>query len=335
MTIADDLASNGEFVCEICDVSDMPDPTKRVNGTSCADLGALSMGADIRQCQGLVVLSLGCGCGAPSAGCSLCTDGTRVVDRDKELVGLDGFTCGQAEVSAAADFQTLEESLRCDQWHSIGLDCGCPRPEGGCSICVNGDPPPELDRNIGVPCGLLNNVVAFQPIDERCERLQASAGVYCGCNNPSLFIGTTCRICGGDTLLPNAIAFAEDELGDDGSTEMTSCAIIESNADGTACSELQSRYFEACCEGIDPIQVAPSGGNAAGSPPGGGAGAPPDTPSAMSPVSPATSPSSTSVEGPAAGSTSNSETTGAPVSFTSGSKGLPVFLCFIPLLLWR
>jgi hypothetical protein len=80
--------------------------------------------------------------------------------------------------------------------------------------------------------------------------LQATAGVYCGCDNPDAS-EDACRICGKDQLLPNPgrIAEAKSDI---------SCREAEyvANLEGSSsCSDMQGNFATACC---GPDRVNPT-----------------------------------------------------------------------------
>lgn len=232
--------------CPLCfDGSEPPDPSfvpgGRLRNLTCA---ALFYGASVSDpegddltCEDWLLIGLQCGCPPPPGGCPLCHDGSLPPVFEKEV--LDS-TCG-IFVSTAGNPNTDAEAPTCDQWLRIGVLCDCPVPDGSCNLCEDGSPIPEPDRMLGLDrCFDVTAVAAFAEGQE-CSAWQATAGVYCGCNNPVASEGY-CRICGDGNLLPDP-GFVPLVANN---TER-SCGQLEFNRDGLSCDELQNQYSEACC----------------------------------------------------------------------------------------
>jgi len=109
-------------------------------------------------------------------------------------------------------------------------------------------PDPDLLVEEDNTCESLNALASTLSPD-LCVRMEATAGVYCGCDNPVASEGY-CRICGGDTLLPDTSIIGEP-------VEEESCGSLEANFDGLGCEELQEKYFDECCPGITKETDAP------------------------------------------------------------------------------
>lgn len=135
----------------------------------------------------------------------------------------------------------LSSDLTCTDYQGFGIACQCPRPADACNLCEDGsDVPPPVSEETQV-CGLISNFVTF--FDENdCRRYQATIGLFCGCNNPIASEGY-CRVCGGDTLLPDY----ERVAGIDEEGEEITCGDIELNDDGLECEAIQSEYEAICC----------------------------------------------------------------------------------------
>lgn len=230
--------------CPLCfDGSEPPDPSftpgGRLGDFTCA---ALSYGASVPDpdgptCEDWILIGMQCGCPVPPGGCLLCHDGSLPPVFEKEVLN---STCG-IFTSAAGSPNSDAEAPSCDQWLQIGLLCDCPVPEDACNLCEDGTPLPEPDRMIGVDrCSDVTAVASFSEGQE-CSAWQATAGVYCGCNNPVVSEGY-CRICGNGNLLPDP-GFVPLVAGN---TERN-CGQLEFNRDGLSCEELQNQYSEACC----------------------------------------------------------------------------------------
>lgn len=83
-----------------------------------------------------------------------------------------------------------------------------------------------------------------------CKAFQATAGVYCGCDNP-VASEDACRICGKDQLLPNPSRIAEARL-------EISCSEAEfaANLEGSSsCGDTQGSFATTCC---GPDRVNPT-----------------------------------------------------------------------------
>ena len=117
--------------------------------------------------------------------------------------------------------------------------------QGGCTLCEDGSMVPNPDFQI-VPQANCAGVEAFVNASEppeTCPARQAAAGVYCGCDNP-IAVQNVCRICGGDTWLPdpgravNASGFAEN----------IQCGTAEYTAyNSSNCTEYQTIFGDDCC----------------------------------------------------------------------------------------
>lgn len=218
-------------------------------GKSCRDmLQEAQETRDPEQCNNWVLLGILCGCPVPPGGCSLCYDASLPPNPSLQLDIFDGASCQQLAMTAA-DPETAESGvLSCNQWLGVGVFCQCPIPDKVCALCEDGADLPDPQIFLGErSCADLNMLATFED-DDSCRAWQASAGIYCGCQNPKAS-ENYCRICGNDTLLPDPgrIAF---EVDDDGPVV---CGFLELNPSRTPCAELQAEYGMVCCG--EPIQT--------------------------------------------------------------------------------
>lgn len=232
--------------CPLCyDGSDPPDPSfvpgGRLGDLTCA---SLSFGASVPApeedgptCEDWILIGMQCGCPVPPGGCPLCYDGSLPPVFEKEVLN---STCG-IFTSAAGSSYSDGQTPSCEQWLQIGILCDCPVPDGACGLCEDGSPVPEQDLMIGLDrCADVIALASFSE-GEECSAWQATAGVYCGCNNPVASEGY-CRICGDGNLLPDP-GFVP-AVGDN---TQRSCGQLEFNREGVSCDELQNQYADACC----------------------------------------------------------------------------------------
>jgi len=243
--------------CSLCpDGSAPPDPdlTILVNDgaaeLSCGEIAEVAANTDPSQegspsCTSFWPQGIACGCDFPRDGCDICFDGSDVPDPGFAPPELDGDSCGVLQQQAALDRQSVDPILSCEEWLEEGLLCSCPSPEPDCKLCEDGSDLPQPDLLVDE----LNSCFALESRaeDSTCEAFQATAGVYCGCNNPQASEGY-CRICGDGILLPDPSVVAyQDEAGFD-----VSCARAELNRDGLSCDELRGNLQSVCCSEPTP-----------------------------------------------------------------------------------
>jgi len=237
--------------CTICpDRSTIPDPSRVVSAPNGGNLtcGFLSI-FNASQCEDVFPVQVLCGCPGPEGGCDICFDGSPVPDPSLVLPDVNNTDCNTLSLAAALDVQgTPNTTISCPEWQGIGILCGCPRSESACTLCEDKSdiPNPDLVVEEDTTCQSLSAQASSLPPD-LCLNMQATAGVYCGCDNPVASEGY-CRICGGDTLLPDTSILGEPD---------TSCGQLEANFEMVDCEELQSKYFDVCCPGITKETEAP------------------------------------------------------------------------------
>ena len=198
----------------------------------------------------------------PTVCASLCPGGEPVASSFVNNIIFDHqetASCGQLE--DLLRFVTPFES--CDIVHYIGVtQCGCndtlpPIPQDAdCYVCEDGSVPMNLSFNIhtDLTCRGLGYVVASD--NETCSVVQATAGAYCGCDNPKAE-ENVCRLCGGDSLLPDpsrVIKLMTDDV---------PCIDLEfqANEERINCTDVQNVWAPVCCSTETPTltpSVAPS-----------------------------------------------------------------------------
>ena len=262
-----------EPTCELC-----PDGTYPVNAGmrvdfqfTCGDYFYLAQvqpeGTDCTEFNALAMQCGGCGdpppTSSPSANpdeCdSLCPDGSEVPNPTAIVFEGDEnmpVTCSELEFGLQLGFFPPGES--CLQIQLLGVtQCGCPDtlpdiPEdASCKLCEDGSAPPDLDYEV-IPdfsCRLAAYQLAFEEGDN-CTAIQATAGVYCGCDNP-IATQDVCRIC-GDSLMPDPSRIIDPDEG-------IACGEIEydANTGESTCSEAQDAWADFCCATEAP-SAAPS-----------------------------------------------------------------------------
>ena len=184
---------------------------------------------------------LHCGCPVPPGGCPLCANNEFPPNLLATPPEINGLSCNGLKAIAASGV----EDLTCQEWLSAGLFCDCPVAVT-CPLCQDESALPDPDRTVGLQsCRVLQAFAVFSQ-GNVCTAWQATAGVYCGCEQNT--VEGYCRICGGDQLLPdtNIVAFQDDEGKD------VSCGEVEVNEEFVECEMLQSNYGAVCCPTPEP-----------------------------------------------------------------------------------
>lgn len=189
--------------------------------------------------------------------CTLCQDGSVPADLDTPVFINEGenVTCGQL-LEAATSRDTVNE---CETIQAEGVSlCGCPLPEGGsnlnCTLCQDGSAVPDANLTYvpGFACGSLEEFVKSDERPGACEAYQVTAGLYCDCpleeSTPNI-----CRICGGDTELPDPgllVPVADADLENahtEGSVRPCSAMEFDATLFFDECARYQQDYGAACC----------------------------------------------------------------------------------------
>ena len=221
---------------------------------TCGILEIVALGGSILKddCPFVQSLAKECGC-EPIRPCTLCPNGATPGKPDLVLPiqGSSDMTCADiATLLPSVDLLTCKATTQSE----LPAFCGC--PGAGCTLCQDGTlPNPDLLLWDGVSCSALEtSVVAFDK--DKCDAIQVTGGIYCGCTND---VQTACRICGGDTLLPDISIIAVK--GNGGSKKPFTCGEIEFEAStkGSNCDGYQSSFFDICCSAETKASTSPFG----------------------------------------------------------------------------
>lgn len=141
-----------------------------------------------------------------AAPCTFCTRGD--ISTPKKLVTIPGYefldSCATLDALLPAFLQ--DDASECQLLQSMSTYCGCPPPQDSCSMCPDGKPVSEPEKEVPwlagafqgiVPsCGLVEAYAASLPSDDgTCTSLQAISS-HCGCAP----IESHCVYCPGETL---------------------------------------------------------------------------------------------------------------------------------------
>lgn len=133
-------------------------------------------------------------------------------------------------------------------WYKGVTSCACkdilpPVPEDAlCSLCEDESTPPNLSYQVlpGYTCRDLAYKMASDI--KHCPTVQATIGVYCGCNN-DVASESACRLC-GDQLLPDPSRIPDENYGG------LSCGSLEFSASwgDLPCADTRASWASACCD---------------------------------------------------------------------------------------
>ena len=202
--------------CSLCgDGSPLPFPdTTIIPNTSCQELAdTFNETETVDQCYAIQVTGgVYCGCNntvVAEGACRICGDGT-LLPFPSLFSKDDAVSCAELEFDAnliendCTGYQNQFRGICCSP--EIPVVTPAPVAIGGpaCPLCEDGSaiPNPNFFPIRGVDCFSLQEQYA-DIAGSDCVAAQATYGVYCGCSNPNASEGI-CRVCGGDTLLPNA-----------------------------------------------------------------------------------------------------------------------------------
>ena len=185
-------------------------------------------------------------CGCPSTECFLCRDGSPPHLLDA-VVEIDGISMTCAELDEMTKSTTVEPEA-CLAIQDAGIyACYCEDAPNSCLLCEDGSalPDPDLVVVPGFTCARTEFFARTDSLDQ-CPAYRSTVGVYCGCVNPIASEGA-CRICGGNTLLPDInVVFKVD-------SKTTTCGERELDAATSEnCSDLQTLYAPFCCPSDPP-----------------------------------------------------------------------------------
>jgi hypothetical protein len=289
--------------CSLCaDGSPLPFPdTIIIPNKSCQDLAdTFNETETVEQCYAIQVTGgVYCGCNKNNTSstnddddekgvCRLCGDDA-LLPFPSLFSKADAVTCAELEFDAnliqndCTGYQNQFRDTCCSSVievplvttaapvvvsTTIDIDDGDDDDDVACTLCEDGSaiPNPNFFPIYGMDCISLQEQYANH-VDSDCVAVQATYGVYCGCNNPNATStasddGTAvvvCRICGGNTLLPNAT-----QLGIRDPFDPVSCSEIEYEANtqtgGGDCQGYQAQFANRCgCESaIPPSSLEPS-----------------------------------------------------------------------------
>jgi len=264
--VASTLAQN----CSVCkDGSAVPNPSlplalpdfPQLANTTCGivESGISMFPLDSTTCTGLVGaanLDFLCGCPGPVQLCTLCPNGTSPGNPDLSFPGLN-VTCTDIDDGLAFLGETSCSKISANI--SIFQElCGCPGVMPSCPLCEDGSmiPDPTLPvLGADFTCGFLQ--IFPTSSTAQCTAVQATGGVYCGCNNPTAS-ESACRICGGSTLLPDPSRLILDTSSDFYDTPCGAIEFYATQEINYTCAEYQSMLAEGCCgKGSNQTTMAP------------------------------------------------------------------------------
>eukprot|EP00978_Attheya_sp_CCMP212_P010676 scaffold25990_cov53-Attheya_sp.AAC.3 len=122
-----------------------------------------------------------------------------------------------------------------------------------CNLCEDSSPLPNPNMQVdpSYTCAMLEELASSD--NESCPIFQATAGLYCGCQNP-IASESACRICAknngsGNGLLPYPAQMVS--LGSQFDNGVASCieAEFHTNSMKDQCPVLQAELFRGCCFG--------------------------------------------------------------------------------------
>lgn len=255
---------NVEPMCTLCPLGVSPpngDKFVEEANVTCGELSYLAtVATNAKTCNLVTRFASACGC----TNCtSICPDGSPLATEWEDTIVGDTTsaqgsdkTCGYYHATAASGILDQE---KCSVYAHIGVyACGCDAaalPEPLCKLCENDQVPPNLGLVVdaqGSTCVEFMTSLANVNDTDACFAFQATAGVYCGCENPAAS-ASACRICGNSTLLPNPQRVADTQNG-------LSCAEAEYVAnlnDTYYCNVIQENFAPLCCgpEKVDPYDT--------------------------------------------------------------------------------
>ena len=173
-----------------------------------------------------------CGCPAlpplyHDAECNFCSQPSYDIDLTKELPRFPRpSTLGPATCFDALILAHRSSNAECMDYKKAEYVCGCPgaAQPAPCSLCLSGSVPvPELEIVPGVTCQHVMDDLQMGRIED-CGAIQATAGVYCGCEanrDPRAkfdlpYAKDPCRICPDGETLPDTTTQLEDMYSVDG-----------------------------------------------------------------------------------------------------------------------
>jgi hypothetical protein len=186
-----------------------PDTAGEFSATTCGELETNDgfTGVDEDHCSFLQI-SVGvgqCGCDPPNGVCTVCSDGTPLVDPARVLNESQGNTTCQ-NVAATAAFVNASED--CSEFHfPWAIACGCDAlTEGDCPLCGDYSVPENLDGvyiddDFEITCTALASIADFVVVESgTCNYIQ-TLSTACGC--PPVQVDGACSLCPLGEPAPN------------------------------------------------------------------------------------------------------------------------------------
>jgi hypothetical protein len=208
-----------------------------------------------------LAVGLGYYVGPSQQACTLCLGGTYPFDDSAR------FTLGQNVMSCDQlyDLGPSVPEVDCPGFQTIGTNicsCNTPLPTiSNCTLCEDSSLPalPRL-KVMGKTCSEIG-VDAKRDDYENCQSYQATAGVYCGCDNPIAVASTsTCSLCPGGTQLVSSnleIVFADGSNETCGTLELQS-NILPVDGPGQSCEDYKFLGSQCCTPTPTPSPTATS-----------------------------------------------------------------------------
>ena len=144
---------------------------------------------------------------ASASVCTTCTDGSPITLPEKKFF-IEGIPINDCITLDGAAGTVETGAAFCDAIQAVGTLCGCPFPEGSCTLCQDGklasnptvslDDYPVIDFVSGVPasalftCEALEAVMHQEPADGAlCSKTQLNTYERCGCVKPHITANIT------------------------------------------------------------------------------------------------------------------------------------------------
>ena len=163
-----------------------------------------------------------CECPNVEPSCTLCDNGSSPSNPDLIPQGMDA-TCGEMEYLAtiAADDED------CQNLSIHAAECGCPAPF--CTLCPDGVPPPETDKELsnGATCGGVAEIAQDVTTEDGCIAIRNYAAASCGCSPEVATSGDPCT-----TVCPDGSKVSDQDaiVGETTSGAIVTCGDVEAQA---------------------------------------------------------------------------------------------------------
>jgi hypothetical protein len=177
---------------------------------------------------------------------------------DTEAVPAISVVFGGGEMECSALYQIGQEGLseeQCLEAQYLGItECGCPDKtlDNICYLCEDKTRVTSDGSEIfkGKTCSQVEHL--FVQANYGCAAVQQTAGVYCGCDNPT---PASCRICPNYAPLFDPTRLITTDLFLFPDDTVVTCAQIEytANTPTASCSNFQKLYASQCCYEVSDI----------------------------------------------------------------------------------